>query len=110
MPGIDFRAVKDQISMREVLGLVCFAPNEVTDHGLRGPCPIHRSASVKSRSLAVHLEGKMYRCFKCGSAGNHLDLYAAVTHQSVFQAAVELCTKLNYPIPWRAPTRNCPGL
>ena len=110
MPGIDIRAVKDQISMREVLGLICFVPHEVTDHGLRGPCPIHHSASVKSRSFAVHLEGKMYRCFKCGSAGNHLDLYAKVTHQSVFQEALELCTKLNHPIPWLTSTRKSPAL
>ena len=104
MPGIDFHAVKDQISMHEVLDLIRFAPHETSQQGLRGPCPIHRSQSIRSRSFAVNLEGKMYRCFKCGSAGNHLDLYATVTHQTVFQAAVELCKKLNRPIPWVAST------
>jgi hypothetical protein len=33
-------------------------------------------------------------------AGNQLDLYAAVTKQSLYQAALDLCEKINCPTPW----------
>jgi DNA primase len=100
VPGIDFRAVREQISMVEVLALIGFEPQTASASGLRGPCPIHRSQTPRSRSFAVHVGRKVYRCFRCGSAGNHLDLYAAVTQQGVYQAALDLCAKLHQPVPW----------
>ena len=100
VPGIDFRAVREQISMAEVLALIGFEPQTASASGLRGPCPIHRSQTPRSRSFSVHVGRKVYRCFRCGSAGNHLDLYAAVTQQGVYQAALDLCAKLHLPIPW----------
>ncbi len=42
----------------------------------------------------------IYRCFKCGSSGNQLDLYAAVTGLGVFEATVALCEQLHREIPW----------
>ncbi len=103
MPGIDFRAVRVMVSMTDVLKLIGYPIPAARSDRLRGPCPIHRSRSSNSRSFAVHVSRKMYRCFGCGSAGNHLDLYAAVTHQAVHQAAVDLCDKLLREIPWLHP-------
>ena len=103
MPGIDFQAVRQRISMTEVLALIGFEPQRASWPGLRGPCPIHGSQTAGSRSFAVHVERKVYRCFRCGSAGNHLDLYAAVTGQGVYQAALDLCAKLHQPVPWLTP-------
>lgn len=100
MPGIDFRALRAQITMTQVLDLLRLEPQISSTGGLRGPCPIHRSQSPKSRSFSVHVGRKMYRCFRCGAAGNHLDLYAAVTQQDVYQAALDLCVKLHQPVPW----------
>jgi len=100
MPGIDFRALRAQVSMTQVLELLRFEPQTSSATGLRGPCPIHGSQTPRSRSFAVHVGRKMYRCFRCGSAGNHLDLYAAVTRQGIYQAALDLCTKLHQPVPW----------
>jgi len=39
-----------------------------------------------------------YRCFHCGSAGNQLDLWVAATKQPLYQAAIELCQRLDRPI------------
>ena len=100
MPGIDFRTLRAQVSMAQVLDLIGFEPQFSAAAELRGGCPIHRSTSPKSRSFAVHVGRKVYRCFRCGSAGNHLDLYAAVTRQGLYQAALDLCHKLNQPVPW----------
>src|SRR5208282_5225121 len=42
----------------------------------------------------------IYRCFKCGSSRNQLDLYAAVTGLGVFEATIALCEQLHREIPW----------
>jgi DNA primase len=99
MPGIDFRQVRQDCAMADVLDLIGFVPGVRCGAQVRGRCPVHRSASATSRSFAVHLERQVYHCFRCGSAGNQLDLYAAVTRQSLYAAAVELCVQLHREVP-----------
>ena len=86
--------------MAEVLGLVGFVPRETSGDQVRGPCPLHHSASPSGRSFSANMRLHIYRCFKCGSSGNHLDLYAAATGRGVFEAAIELCERLDREIPW----------
>ena len=100
VPGVDFRALRETISMSDVLELIGYAPSAISDSVLRGPCPIHRSKSTNSRSFAVNLKRKVFHCFSCGVAGNHLDLYVAVTQKRLFEAALDLCRKLNRQVPW----------
>ena len=106
VPAVDFRAVRELISMADVLNLIGCQAESTTSGACRGPCPIHRSHSTKSRSFAVHVALKVYRCFVCGSAGNHLDLYAAVTSQGIYHAAIDLCEKLHREVPWLHSTRS----
>ncbi len=105
MPGIDFRAVRELISITDVLELIGWQAFSRAGPARRGPCPVHRSRSPRSRSFAVHLQRQVYRCFGCGSSGNHLDLYAAVTRQGVYAAALDLCERLGRPGPWLGPRR-----
>jgi DNA primase len=77
MPGIRFAEVRARVTMAEVLGLAGFVPRETSGDQVRGPCPVHHSASPSGRSFSANLRLHIYRCFKCGSSGNHLDLYAA---------------------------------
>lgn len=42
---------------------------------------------------------KTYQCFKCGSAGNHLDLWAAISKKNLYDAAIDLCNRLNREVP-----------
>ena len=100
MPGIRFAEVRARVTMAEVLGLIGFVPCERSGEQVRGPCPVHRSATPAGRSFSANLRSHIYRCFKCGSSGNHLDLYAAATGLSLFEAAVMLCEKLHQEIPW----------
>lgn len=100
MPGVDFHELRGLISIADVLHLIGFVPTQTWGHQLRGPCPVHGSSSPNSRVFSVNLPINVYRCFKCGSAGNQLDLYAAVTKLSLFEAAIDLCEKLNRPKPW----------
>lgn len=99
VPSVDFRALRELISMTDVLELIGFEPQTIATGGLRGPCPIHGSRSAKSRAFSANVKLKVYRCFTCGSSGNHLDLYAAFSRQSVYQAALDLCDKLHREVP-----------
>jgi DNA primase len=100
MPGIRFAEARAKVTMAEVLGLIGFAPYETSGDQVRGPCPIHRSTSTSSRSFSANMRLNIYRCFKCGASGNHLDLYASVTGLSLFAATVELCERLQREVPW----------
>ena len=100
MPGIHFAQVRATISLVEVLNLIGFVPREASGDQIRGPCPVHRSSSPSSRSFSAHLNRHIYRCFRCGSAGNQLDHYASVTGLSLYEAALALCEQLHQEIPW----------
>jgi DNA primase len=87
--------------MQQVLELLDW--QHAAKHGaqLRGPCPIHRSDNPQSRSLSVNLEKHVYHCFAacCGSKGNQLDLFSAATHQTLYNASVDLCDRLGIEPP-----------
>jgi DNA primase len=100
MPGIDFTLLRRQISLTQVLELVGFTPTTRRGPQLRGPCPVHGSASG-SRSFAAQVEKNCWHCFRCGAGGNALDLYLAVTKLPVYEGALELCTRLHVPVPRR---------
>jgi DNA primase len=86
--------------MAQVLELLDFVARERSGDEIRGPCPVHSSMSPKNRSFSANLARNVYRCFKCGSAGNQLDLYAAATRQSLFAAAIDLCMRVGRNVPW----------
>jgi hypothetical protein len=100
MPAIDFAQVRRQVSMEQVLVLLNFLPSRRRGSCLRGPCPIHRSSTPQSRIFWVDLSTRRYRCFRCGSAGRQIDLWAAVHGLSAHQSAEDLCNRLGLPIPW----------
>ena len=100
MPGIRFAEVRALVPLADVLGLVGFVAGEASGDQVRGPCPVHRPASPRSRSFSANLKRNVYQCFTCGSSGNQLDLYAAVTGLGLFEAAVALCERLHRDVPW----------
>jgi DNA primase len=108
MPGIDYRQLRRQISMSQVLDLLHF--QTTCRHGpqLRGPCLIPGCRSTSPRSFSVHLSRQVYHCFACGSHGNSLDLWAAVRHLSLHEAAVHLCRAVNLAPPWLSISRLSP--
>src|SRR3954452_15322969 len=100
MPGIDFAAARAGIALAEVLDLLGFVACESRGDQVRGPCPVHGSTSSSSRSFSANLKRRIYRCFKCGSCGNQLDLYAGATGLNLFEATVALCERLHREVPW----------
>jgi len=71
--------------MDQVLDLLGFFVHELSGNEVRGLCPLHSSKSSRSRSFSANVVKNVYRCFRFGSAGNQLNLYAAVTRQSLLQ-------------------------
>jgi DNA primase len=114
MPGIDLRALRDQVRLAQVLELLGFVPTARAGAQVRGPCPVHGSRTPRSRVFAAHLERHCWYCFRCGAGGNALDLWVAVTRLPLYEAALDLCQRLPLEVPWlpagrRPQTRSPPG-
>ena len=106
MPGIDYRQVRQRITMDQVLSLLDFQSKEQRGVQLRGPCPIPGCRSTSGRAFSVNVTRQIYHCFACHSHGNVLDLWAAVHHFPLHAAAVDLCRTLAITPPWLA-TSSC---
>jgi len=90
---VDFAWVRQQVSMEHVLeGLGVLGQLRGRGQQRRGPCPIHGGGADPAPTFSVHLGKKVFQCFQvdCGAHGNVLDLWAAVRHLSLYQAAVDL--------------------
>ena len=96
---IDFEQLRREASMEQVLALVGYKPSTTCGAQWRGPCPIHKSSSPRSRSFSVNLERNAFQCFGCSAKGNQLDLAAALFGLSVYEAAIELCRQLGLEPP-----------
>ena len=86
------------IAMRDVVALIDFVPTVVRGDQLRGPCPLHGSKNPKHEFVDQSCQERV-RCFRCGAAGNHLDLWVAVTKLPFYEAAEELCRRLDLAVP-----------
>jgi DNA primase len=100
MPGVDYRQVRSQIGLAQVLELMAYRPRRCVGPQWRGPCPLHGSQSAASRSFAAHVGRNVYHCFRCGAGGNALDLWAAWTRQPLHASVLDLCQRLGQEVPW----------
>lgn len=90
---IDFREIRRQVSIRDVLQRLGFW-DSMRGQGpqLRGPCPLHDRPQERHRSFSVNTANNVFRCFHppCQAQGNALDLWAAVHRLPGYEAAVNL--------------------
>jgi DNA primase len=100
MPGVDFRLLRSEITMTQVLEQLRFEPTQRSGSQWHGSCPVHGSTSATSRSLSVNVDSGRYYCHKCRSHGNQLELWAAVRRLSLYDAAIDLCRALGRDVPW----------
>ncbi len=98
-PAIDFAAVRAAVSIAQVLALLGFVARSEHAGQQRGACPLHGSTSGTARCFSVNLDAHTFHCFKCGRCGNALDLWAAANRLSIYDAALDLCQRLNVPLP-----------
>jgi DNA primase len=85
---VDFRLVKQAVSMAMVLEH--YGINGLRKNGseLRGACPIHKGEG--SRTFMVNVSKNVFQCFSCKAHGNVLDLVAALEACTVREAALKL--------------------
>ena len=103
MPSIDFRQLRATVKIAAVLELLGFVVVVRTGDQIRGDCPLHVSTNAgKSRSFSAHLSRNTFPCIKCGASDNQLDLWAKATKLTVYEAAMNLCARLNKKPPSRA--------
>jgi hypothetical protein len=98
-PAIDFAAVRAAITIAQVLALLGFTPRSDYAGQQRGACPLHGSTHGTARCFSVNTNTHTFHCFKCGRSGNALDLWAAANRLSIYDAAIDLCQRLNIPLP-----------
>jgi DNA primase len=106
MPLLDFRRARAEVRLADVLQLLGWSAHTRTGAQVRGACPVHRSQAPTSRVFAAHLERGIWQCFRCGAAGNALDLWAQVTGQGIYAAVVDLYRRLGRALPWLPPVRR----
>ncbi len=96
---VDFRIIKQTVSMKSVLDRYQIALRKVNQHSLRGRCPLPTHSSEKSsESFGVHADKNIWACqsTSCASArqgkkgGNVIDFVAVMESCSVRDAAVKL--------------------
>lgn len=102
-PAIDFAAVRAAIPIAQVLALLGFTPRSDYDGQQRGPCPLHGSTHSTAKCFSVNTKMHTFHCFKCNRSGNALDLWAAANRLSIYDAALDLCQRLNITLPLLSP-------
>jgi hypothetical protein len=102
-PAIDFAAVRAAITIAQVLTLLGFVPRSNHAGQQRGACPLHGSTSGTARCFSVNTNAHTFHCFKCNRSGNALELWAATNRLSIYDAALDLCQRLNIPLPLLPP-------
>lgn len=97
-PAIDFAAIKAAVNMAAVLQLLG-AAGQTRGSQFRGPCPLHGSNRGTARCFSASLDQNVFHCFKCGNAGDAIDLWAKANKLSPYDAALDLCHRFNIPLP-----------
>jgi len=85
---VDFRAVKEAVSMEAILRHYQ-VPNLRRRHDqLQGRCPIHRGE--RDDSFRASLSKNVFQCFACQAHGNVMDFVVAIEMCSVREAAFKI--------------------
>jgi DNA primase len=85
---VDFRAVKQAVSMQALLDHYGINWLRKNNDELRGRCPIHKGDG--DRNFHVNLVKNVFNCFSCKARGNVLDFVAAMENCSVRDAGLKL--------------------
>ena len=98
MSRLDYAAIRRRIPIRCVLLLLDYEPVSRHVDQWRGPCPLPQcSSSVQlplDRNFSVNVTRHLFRCFRCGSSGNQLDLWGYHTGLPLYAATLDLCRRL----------------
>lgn len=94
MKQLDYAAIRDRISLREVLQLIDYQPSQTRGDQWRGACPICHDHSPNTRCFSANVRNNLFQCFRCRRSGNSLDLWSEITGLQLYRATLDLCGKL----------------
>lgn len=107
MPSIDYARLRAGLRILDLLRRMGWRATVCQGEQLRGPCPLcakrHGTASSSrrphsvARVFSVQRERNLFRCFRCGAAGNALDLWSAYRGLPLHAAALELLADIDRP-------------
>jgi DNA primase len=88
-PYVDFKAVKDALSMEQVLDRYGLMHQfKRSGDSLSGPCPIHKGSNPTQ--FRISISKNIWNCFsECKHGGNTLDFIAEMDKVSIHAAAVK---------------------
>jgi len=94
--SVNYRQLRDSVRIEDVLSWMSWEASSRVGDQLRGYCPLcTMSGSTVSRSFSVNSRRSLYRCFRCGSSGNALDLWSASRKLTIYAAAQEIQSRLS---------------
>lgn len=89
--SINYRELRDAVRIDELLSWMPWEASSRVGDQLRGSCPL----CTASRSFSVNTRRSIYRCFRCGSSGNALDLWSTYRKLTIYAAAQEIQSRLS---------------
>jgi DNA primase len=103
---VDFRAVKEAVSIR--MALDHYGVNWLRKNGeeLRGRCPIHKGEGTDTFHASV--AKNIFNCFSCKARGNVLDFVAAMEQCTVRDGAIKLAEWFSIPSSSERPKPAAP--
>ena len=91
--AIDFAHLKQQLPLARVLEHLGWSARLARGDGAqrRCACPIHRGDG-RGRTFSVNLDANVFHCFakECGAKGDAIDLWSALHHLTLREAAIDL--------------------
>ena len=101
---VDFKIVKDSVSLEKILGHYNINWLQKSGDELVGRCPIHLGDG--QRSFHVNFKKKAFNCFSCKAKGNVLDFVAAMEKCSIRDAALKMSEWFPVPDSEQRPAEN----
>jgi hypothetical protein len=99
--SINYRQLRATLRIEAILSWMKWEASSQVGDQLRGPCPLCAASRVETpspdsrREFSVNTQCNIYRCFRCGSGGNALDLWASYRKLSLYATAQEIQDRLS---------------
>lgn len=96
MPGVDYAEIRRTVTIAECLQKLGWQATRRRGAQCRGACPV---CATGGHVFSVNLQTNRWFCHRCHAGGNVLELWALVTHLSIYAAAIDLCKTLGRKVP-----------
>ncbi len=96
---IDYRAVRESVSISRILAHWWFEPTVWRGDRLRSRCLL-ADCRGSNRSLSIDRERSLWYCFVCRRGGDQLEFWRLVRGVSLYVAALQLCALVGRPVPY----------